>query len=382
MGGKTPDQERRPGKAIASVSGPVTTVLTAARSLAARELARLSPLSFPLLPFYLSFRIGWWSRYLLARGRRKKAGRLRGKVISIGNIEWGGTGKTMLTRELAEYLASRGRKVAVLSRGYGRKTSGVFRVDPAEADAAARYGDEPVWIARQLPGVSVWVGEDRWLAGIEAERRAHPDVYVLDDGLQILSIEKDMEVVMLDPAAFRGGPVWLSQIFFRAPLRVAQWANIAIQLDPSMAAGASARPLPMSLRCPSLRARYRVEGFRDLASGACLSAESLGSLPVAVFCGIAKPERFASTLEALGLKVAVRRFFPDHHAYREVDMARLLRWARACGARALVTTAKDAVRLPAIAGADGLPIYSAEARFEWPDGRGHLEEMIESLWAF
>src|SRR5438067_714084 len=135
-------------------------------------------------------------RNALYNRRIARVRRLRGPVISVGNLSVGGSGKTPFVLLLGELLTARQLKFDVLSRGYGRRSRGVALVDPA--GSARQFGDEPLLISRRL-NVPVIVGEDRYSAGIFAEKKFGPQFHLLDDGFQHRRLARDFDIVMLTP---------------------------------------------------------------------------------------------------------------------------------------------------------------------------------------
>ena len=285
-----------------------------------------------------ALRASLYDRGLLARTR------LRSPVISIGNLAVGGRGKTPLVERTATLLRDAGRRVAVLSRGYGGAFRGEVLVvgDGARVLAeAAEAGDEPVMLARALPGVVVAVGRDRARAGRALENTLGPRVFVLDDGFQHLRLARDLDVVCVDADDLRARPLPAGTL--RERLSALGRAHlIAVSGEDEDAAGAAADALSQRFGpARVLRVRRRPGGFFDLAGG---------SVPVPprafLVTGIARPERVATDLRAQGTTVTGHAAFPDHHRFRPDEIESVRRQAETSGAGAIVTTAKDAVRLP------------------------------------
>jgi tetraacyldisaccharide 4'-kinase len=264
----------------------------------------------------------------------------------------GGTGKTPTVELVARWLVAEGRRVVIVSRGYGRRVDAAVELvsdgGPPRL-SAERAGDEPLLLARRLPGVGVVVGADRLEAGRWAVRHLRADVILLDDGFQQRRLRKDVEIVCLDARApwGRGG------LFPRGTLREPPSALSRAHLV--VLTGSGAEPDPGGLctevrrragPVPCLAADYAVEGLEDLGSGAGHPGIDLTGRAVLAFAGIAAPERFAETLAAQGALVRELIAFPDHHAYESRDLEVVVGRGRALGADLLVTTEKDAVRLP------------------------------------
>ena len=272
-------------------------------------------------------------------------------VVSVGNLTVGGTGKTPVVAELARRLSRRGRVVAVLSRGYGGRGRGSRIVSDGTRilEDARLAGDEPRLLAEALPGVAVLAGADRLRSAELAHGRLGAAVAILDDGLQHRRLHRDLEVVVLDADRPFGNGALLPAGPLRegpAALRRADllWAT---QVE-GEGGGAGGGPRPFELAAaagiPLVQSRYRPVRLR--LGETCHPPEALDGQPVLALTGIARPSRFVRTLEGLGARVVGLHAHPDHHAFREVEVAAALEAARRQGAR-VVTTEKDAVRLPA-----------------------------------
>ncbi|HET9751616.1 MAG TPA: tetraacyldisaccharide 4'-kinase [Myxococcales bacterium] len=244
-------------------------------------------------------------------------------VISVGNLAVGGTGKTPVALELAARLLRRGRKPAVLSRGYGRRSRAERRV---AADARAEeVGDEPLLMARR--GLTVWVGPRRAaLAPRAVEQGA--DVLILDDGLQHHALARDLDVIVADASNLFGNGALLP----RGPLR-----------ELPSALGRVRNGILWLTRC-DLPRDPRVEALPDLplVESAYQARADLRGRRVFLFAGIARPDGFVETVRGLGAEIAGTRWFRDHHLFSARELEELR--AHAAGAT-LVTTEKDLARI-------------------------------------
>ena len=246
---------------------------------------------------------------------------LAGPVISVGNISVGGTGKTPFVIYLGELLRQRGIAFDVLSRGYGRKTRGVSLVRPE--GSAQDFGDEPVLIARRL-GAPVVVGENRYRAGVVAERLFGRKLHLLDDGFQHRRLARDFDIVLL--TAEDVSDRLLPRGRLREPLASLERADALVftgELSPAA--------LPVRKR-----ALWRAE--RSLSV-------SQPPRPALVFCGIARPRQFLDQLKRAGIEVIGERFYRDHHAYTEQDVRELVAWREQLQGEGFITTEKDALNL-------------------------------------
>ena len=247
--------------------------------------------------------------------------KLEGPVISIGNLSVGGTGKTPFLILLGELLKSRDIKFDVLSRGYGRRTRGVLRVDPA--GSACDFGDEPLLIAHRL-GVNVVLGEERYEAGIYAERKFGTQLHLLDDGFQHRALARDFDIVLSTPEDARDHMLPAGRL--REPVSSLHRADAIV-----LTGGATAESFPL-----------RNKLVWRLRRG--IIAKNVPSRPV-VFCGVARPQNFLLQLRTAGIEPAAEAIFRDHHFYSEHDIRELLTLKQTSEADGFVTTEKDAINL-------------------------------------
>jgi len=285
-----------------------------------------------------ALRVSLYDRGLLARTR------LGSPVVSVGNIAVGGRGKTPLVELVAALLRDAGRPVAVLSRGYGGSFRGECLIvsDGRQVAAeAAVAGDEPVMLARALPGVVVAIGRDRAAVGRRVEQSFGPRIHVLDDGFQHLRLRRDLDLVCVDADDLRQRPLPAGALRER-PSALRRADLVALGGDDEATAAAAAAELVRRLGAGRvLRVRREARGFES-PEGAAVAAP----LRPWLLTGIARPERVARDLALQGLTIAGHDAFADHHAFRREELAAVWRRAEEAGADAVVTTAKDAVRLP------------------------------------
>jgi len=248
--------------------------------------------------------------------------KLAGPVVSIGNLSVGGTGKTPFLILLGGYLKKRGIRFDVLSRGYGRKTRGVLEVDPA--GSAASFGDEPLLIARKLQ-VPVIVGEERYDAGMYAERKFGPQLHLLDDGFQHRALHRDFDIVLVTPDDAQ------DRILPAGRLRESL-ASVR-RADAVLLTGESSYP-----------AAFPLEGKLVWRMRRGILPTHVPSRPVA-FCGIARPQSFLLQLRTAGIQPAAEAIFRDHYQYTEKDIHQLLNLKERSEADGFVTTEKDAINL-------------------------------------
>jgi len=295
--------------------------------------------------------------------------------VSVGNLTAGGGGKTPIVMWLAEVLSDRGMRPAILSRGYGRKGDEVRVVDPDGPWHV--FGDEPAMMARKLGNVPVVVSGDRHRAGLKLLGHKDVDLFILDDGFQHRALKRDLDIVAIDNHR-RFGTGWLLPAgILREPVKRLRDADFVVMTKAAGPDAQFAKYLSGIYSGPVLWADYRPVSLlpvKGVSSGAEM-AHPEGSF--IAFCGIADPEGFRISLDRLGLNVHDLIVFPDHHPYSSSDMVRILETARLAGARALVTTEKDAVRLPQFE--FDIPCYAPSMEAVLPESAPLLIEQVMAL---
>ena len=293
------------------------------------------PWAWPLVPIYAAV-IGtksWMRRAGLLSTRR-----LRWPVVSVGAISARAAGKTPVVIALAKLLKDRGWEVNVLTRGYRRRGSGVESVDLGRSDAAERYGDEPVLIAREA-GVPVWVGKDRFEAGQRAQDSADlawHGLHLLDDGFQHRQLARTLNLVLVTSADLQDSLLPAGNL--RESLESLTRADaVIVREDEFEVAGKTVWELVWA-GTPVWTVR------RKLVFPGPMKTLGAGLRPLA-FCGIARPENFQQMLQEAGCGVVETMAYDDHHAYTMDDVDELLKQAERLRATGFVTTDKDAVKL-------------------------------------
>jgi tetraacyldisaccharide 4'-kinase len=285
--------------------------------------------------------------FLRARG-------LSGPVVSVGNLSVGGSGKTPFVLLLGDLLKGRGITFDILSRGYGRATRGVALVDPR--GSPHDFGDEPLLLARRLT-VPVIVGEERYQAGVFAEKKFGPQLHLLDDGFQHRSLLRAFDIVLLTPEDTRDRLLPAGRL--REPLSSLRRADAVV-----LTSGASQDGLRLDGKLV-WRAR------RGIVPGA------VAGRPV-VFCGIARPKNFLLQLRTAGIEPVAEAFYRDHHAYREQDIRELLNLRERSGGDGFVTTEKDAVNLGRFVSALE-PLAVVPVKMELTDAANAIDTMLARI---
>lgn len=271
--------------------------------------------------------------------------RLPRPVISVGNLTMGGTGKTPMTLFLARELMARGKRVAVLTRGYGGSKEGETLI---VADGTGlllkpeESGDEPWLLGSALPGLMVVMGASRYAAGMLAMERLDPDIFIIDDGFQHLRLKRDLDILLMDGhRPFATGRT-LPAGFLREAPAAARRADLIVF---SRCSGGKPPADGLLPGIPFSTSSHRIAGYAPLAGGDCRSLSDFGGRRVLAFAGIADPAAFFDGLEGAGVPLVATIAFPDHTAYGSTEMEALGRLKQSKKADCIITTAKDAVKL-------------------------------------
>jgi tetraacyldisaccharide 4'-kinase len=305
-------------------------------------------------PLSSLFGLGVRARNALYNRGLARAQRLRGPVVSIGNLSVGGSGKTPFVLLLGELLQARELKFDILSRGYGRTTRGVALVDPA--GSPRDFGDEPLLMARRL-NVPVIIGESRYAAGVLAEQKFGPQLHLLDDGFQHRSLARDFDIVLVTPEDIRDRLLPAGRL--REPLTSLHRADAVV-----LANGASPEAFPLDQK---LAWRVR-RGIVPI------------DVPVRpiVFCGIARPKNFVAQLRTAGIEPVAEAVYRDHHAYTDQDIRDLLDLRQRSEADGFVTTEKDAVNLGGYLAALS-PLAVVPVKMELTDAANAVDTMLARI---
>jgi tetraacyldisaccharide 4'-kinase len=301
----------------------------------------------------------WLRAWSYARGWLRQK-RLKGAVISVGNLTVGGTGKTPMVIWLAEKFLAEGKRVAILSRGY---------------QGSDKTSDEIELMKSRLQGgVLFGVGKDRYAEGKRLES-AEIDVFVLDDGFQYLRLVRDVDIVLIDSTR----PLRQEWILPAGRLRESRSALhradlvVFTRTEQSELTVGAIQKFP---RMPIYPSVTKLLGFRDYGPDATLRAVSPD--PVFAFAGIGNPEAFFADLEGWGVRVVGRKAFRDHHRYSRQELQKLTAVARSLGAKTLMTTEKDAQNLDA-AVLPGMSVQVAVIAMGIPDEDRFLRDLQQRL---
>lgn len=308
-----------------------------------------------------------------------KTRRLPARVISVGNLTLGGTGKTPTVMLIAETLQAQGFKPAILSRGYGGETVNEVNVvcdgkavllDPEIA------GDEPVMMAHRLKNVPILTGRNRFKTGRYALEHLGADTLILDDGFQHLALHRDLNILLCDHKSPFGNEVIFPAGHLREPLQAVRRADLICVTRYGPAGNLEAVQRVNSKQVPLVKMTFEAETLVQVSTGESTGLDAMKDRPVAALCGIAQPKAFLKSLEQAQARVVSHHIFPDHFQYLPEHLRAVEEKARAAGAEWLVTTEKDAVKL--LKFEFSIPVYRVCLAVNIVDGREAWNRMLEA----
>ncbi|MFH1066735.1 MAG: tetraacyldisaccharide 4'-kinase [bacterium] len=348
--------------------------------------------------YFLSIFYGWlmrlrWQLYENRLFHSYSTGCL---VISVGNMTVGGTGKTPVVEHIARTLHQAGRRVAILSRGYKsvpmpfwkrmwRKFTLREHSSPPRVVSDGRAllldsekaGDEPYMLASNLRGVVVLVDKDRIKSAHYATFELGVDTLVLDDGYQYLPLKERINLVLVDRQAPFGNRHILPRGTLREPKDHLRRSDVIFltKCDGSDLSALKGELRRYNRHAEILECAHRPRYLQDLFTDERIPLEYLKGKKVGAVCGIAMPESFEEGLKSLGAEIIYSRHYADHHRYNNQEVLNAVNRTRARGGHALVTTEKDAVRLPKVHRGD-LPVYFLRVEIDLQGGKETFEECV------
>jgi len=321
-------------------------------------------------------------------------------VVSVGNITVGGTGKTPVVELLARELTAGGRKVAILSRGYksvpkplvSRILDKILRkknifTPRIVSDGQALLldsrtaGDEPFMLANNLRGVVVLVDRDRVKSGLYALENFGADVLLLDDGFQYVRLEHRLEITLIDRQAPFGNEYLLPRGTLREPpanLRRATHILLTKCVAGVDNADLIARIRRYNRTAEIIETTHRARHLRNLLTGEVKPLDFLQGKRIGSVCGIAAPESFEGALRKLGAKIELSKIYTDHHRYSDKEIESFIARCARRNVDAILTTEKDAVRIPRLLDAE-VPMYYLRVEIEILKGQESWQRLIAQL---
>jgi len=320
-----------------------------------------------LYPLYCLFHLAVFFKNFAYNCGWKRPRKFPARTISIGGLTFGGAGKTPMTIFLAEFALKHRKTLgaaAVISRGYRRSSKGLIIVSDGKKlrVSASEAGDELYLLAKRCPQAVVLADETRLTAADYAVNLAGCKIILLDDGFQRRKIHRDTDIVMLESHIVLS----TSRFFTREPLAALRRAHAIVILDAELKHRAEiTRRIQAKSAALIFWGRRIPQKIISLKDGAPISDEALKYHSTAAFCALANPKSFALTLNSLGIYPPEILAFPDHCRYNRQDLERIAQYFAASQAEILLTTEKDAVKLPPIL--FNLPIFYLTISLEIED---------------
>jgi len=301
----------------------------------------------------LLYRLICGIRFLFYRYGVFKQKKLEAKVISVGNITLGGTGKTPLVIYLAEKLKEQNKKVAILSRGYKRKKKEMVELTQEICHQVnwEEVGDEPYLLARRLFDVPIIISKHRNVSGDYAIQKHGTEFLILDDGFQHLKLFRNLDIVVIDSVNPFGNGRLLPAGILREPLASLRRADIfvltktdqAFNIDELIQILKKYNP-----QAPIVKSVYQIRSIEKLFNDSEVNSKEVEDKKALAFSGIGNPLSFENSLKQLKIQILKHQIFLDHYPYRKKDILDLMQEAKNIGADFIITTEKDSVRIPLI----------------------------------
>jgi tetraacyldisaccharide 4'-kinase len=334
------------------------------------------------------------TRLLLHKHGILRARTLGCQVISVGNVTVGGTGKTPIVETFARSLQEKGRKVAILSRGYKSRKTPFWEKILKKKERLPRVvsdgerlllnsemaGDEPFMLASNLRQVAVVVDKDRVKAGKYAIRKLGCDALVLDDGFQYLKLGNRLDIVLVDYTNPFGYGSVLPRGLLREPARNIKRAGFIFitKCPPEGAPELKAKLREMNPSAEISECRHMPKYLQNVYTRDQFPLEALKGRRVSAVSGIAVPEGFENGLRKLGAEIVHNARYADHHRYTQQEIIETINQAGEAGAEMILTTEKDAVRFPRIERCD-IPVIYLRVEIEMLSGSEAFNDWIDRI---
>ncbi len=341
-------------------------------------------------------------RFYLYRNRILKDQPLGCLVVVVGNLTVGGTGKTPVVEKFARSLASQGRKVAILSRGYKSKdavketiwgklwrayVTGAAAPPPKVVSDGTQLlldselaGDEPFMLAKNLPGVVVLVVKNRVKSGLFAIRKFGCDTLILDDGMQYLPLKGRLNLLLVDKTNPFGNAQLLPRGILREPVRHLKRASYVFltksdgRRDPELEALIQRHNPGVDI----IECAHKPQYLAEVNGSGRVGLDELRQKRIGAFSGIAVPESFEGFLRNFGANLLYTRRFLDHHRFDSAELEEIFEGAKDAQLDFIVTTEKDAVRIPGDMSFP-IPLYYLRLEIEILRGAEDFDEAVAKI---
>ena len=304
-------------------------------------------LNFVFYPLSLLYYISINIRGFLYKIHILKTKSLPCKVISIGNITVGGSGKTPTVQYLSKLLQSKGKKVGIISRGYGRKSKNTTIVTDGKIKPKTwkNFGDEPYMLAKNLDGIPIIVGESRYEAGIKMITEFNPDIIILDDGFQHLSLYRDLDIVLINSKDTEKSHRLIPLGLLREPLSNLSRADLVILTKTNIhKTSRYQEKIKKKIKCPIINNKIEIDNILLDTKGEPHPLKIIKKKNVYIYSALGDHKGFKNTMKKTGAIIVGHDKYPDHYVYTKNDLKNIEKNAKEKNASFIITTEKDILK--------------------------------------
>ena len=298
-------------------------------------------------PISLLYYVGINIRNLLYKIHVLKTKSLPCKVISVGNITVGGSGKTPTVQYLSKLLQSKGKKVGIISRGYGRKSKNTIIVTDGKIKPKTweNFGDEAFMLAKNLEGIPIIVGKSRYEAGIKMITEFNPDIIIMDDGFQHTALYRNLDIVLINSKDTEKSHRLIPLGLLREPLSNLSRADLVIFTKTNIYKPSQYQEkIKNKIKCPIINNKINIDSILLDTKGESHHLKIINSKNIYLFSALGDQEGFKKTMEKTGAIIVGHDKYPDHYVYTKNDLKNIEKNARGNDASFIITTEKDILK--------------------------------------
>jgi len=304
-------------------------------------------LRFIFYPLSLLYQIVLFVRKIIYKIHFLEIRSLPCKIISVGNITVGGSGKTPAVEYLSKLLQSKGKKVGIISRGHGRNSKKTLIVTDGKTKPKTWeiFGDEPYLLAQKLDNVPIIVGKSRYEAGTKMIEKFNPDVIIMDDGFQHISLSRDLDIVLINSKDTQTTHKLIPAGLLREPISNLSRADLVVLTKTNIHEPSDYLiKIIENVKCPTINNKIELDDMLINIKGESNNLGIINSENVYIFSALGDHEGFEKTVEKTGAKIVGHDKYPDHYIYTSDDLERIEVNAKKKGAKIIITTEKDIVK--------------------------------------
>ena len=303
---------------------------------------------FIFYPLSLLYQIALFIRKSLYKIHFLETKSLPCKIISVGNITAGGSGKTPTVEYIPRLLQSKGKKVGIISRGYRRNSKNTLIVTDGKTKPKrwVTFGDEPYLLAQKLDNVPIIVGKSRYEAGAKMIENFNPDIIIIDDGFQHISLSRDLDIVLVNSKDTQDTHKLIPAGLLREPISNLSRANLVVLTKTNIH-----KPtdylinIIKNIKCPTINNKIELDDILLNNNGKSYDLEIINSKNVYIFSALGDHEGFEKTMKNTKAIIVGHDKYPDHYIYTSDDLKKIEKNARKNGAHFIITTEKDLVKI-------------------------------------